>query len=110
MLYLVAHFYLFYFFQKNSVFNHLEKTKRKVKEEKDKLGLHLMGKELFWGIFCKRLSPGAAMGCQKMGRRTGIRINKAGGWMFMVEQSINVTSWSFRRSLTLTALLGTLTF
>lgn len=71
-----------------------------------------MGKELFWGVFCKRCGPGAVMGCQKIGRRIGIRKNKAEGWMFMVEQSVNVTSCLgvSGEVKKLTALLGTLTF
>ena len=49
-----------------------KKAKRKVKEEKESSGLHLMNKKLFRGCFGGMYGTRRAVGCQEVDLRTRI--------------------------------------
>lgn len=54
-----------------------KKANRKVKEEKESSGVHLMNKKLFRGYFGRMYGTRRVMGCQKVNLSTRIWVNEA---------------------------------
>lgn len=90
-----------------------KKANRKVKEEKESSGLHLMNKKLFRGYFGRMYGTRRVVGCQKVDLRTRIWVNEAMNCVITMKQDIStMTSSCLGVSVEvkrLTALMRTLT-
>ena len=88
-----------------------KKAKRKVKEEKESSGLHLMNIELFRRYFGGMYGTRRVVGCQEVDLRIRIWVNEAMNCVFMMKQDVSTMSSSclgvFVEVKRLTALKGT---